>query len=154
NASLVVGQTVTFPSGDLTSTSNLYCFNFASTSTLTTPASTGNNLMGTVTTRTGAPATIDSSQFALSIIADDQITINAAVGATFTMALDGNTDTFGGNLDSSVVNSTSGRTVTITTNAAGGYFVWAQGTNDSASSPGKGALESATASHTIPLSNA
>lgn len=154
NASLVNGQTVTFPSGDLTSTSNLYCFNFASSSTLTTPASTGNSLMGTVTTRTGVPATIDSSTYAVSIIADDQIVINAAVGATFTMALDGNTDSFPGALDTAIVNSTSGRTVTITTNAAGGYYVWAQGQNDSASDAGKGALESATAGHTIPLTNA
>lgn len=153
-ATVINGQTVTFPSGDLTSSSTFYCFNFASASTLTTPPSTGNNLIGTVTTRTSAPATIDSSGYALSIIADDQITINASVGATLTLALDGNTDTFGGTLDPSLVNSTSGRTVTITTNAAGGYFVWAQGQNDSASSAGKGALESASAGHTIPLTNA
>lgn len=150
----VTSQTVTFPSTDLTSASTLYCFNFSGTSTLTTPGSVGNSLAGTITTRDVSSATIDSTQYAVSIIADDQISITAAVGATFTFALDGNTDSFGGNLDPSLVNSTSGRTVTLTTNAAQGWIVWAQGTNDSSGDAGKGALESASASHTIPVTNA
>src|SRR5690606_65253 len=72
-ATNVSGQVVTFPSGNLSSSSTLYCFNFAASSTLTTPGSTGNNLTGTVATRTAGLTTVDSSQYATSIIADDQI---------------------------------------------------------------------------------
>ena len=98
-ASAVSGQTVTFPSSDLT-VSTLYCFNFSGTSTLTT-GTAGNDKTGTITTRTSGPATIDSSGYALSVVSDDQIVVTATVPATFSFALSGNTDTFTGNLSAS-----------------------------------------------------
>ena len=122
-------------------------FNFSGTSTLTTPGSTGNNLSGTITTRTSAPATIDTASYATSVISDDQIVVSASVGATFTFALSGNTDNFGGNLDPGVVNSTTGRTVTLNTNAAQGWLVWARDSQNNES--GIGSLGSASASHFI-----
>lgn len=146
-ASAVSLQTVTFPSSNLSSSSTLYCFNFSGTSTLTTPGSTGNNLSGTITTRTSGPATIDTASYATSIISDDQIVVTATVGATFTFALSGNTDTFGGNLDPGVVNSTTGRTVTLNTNAAQGWLVWARDSQNNGS--GRGSLSSTSASHFI-----
>lgn len=151
-ASAVSSQTVTFPSGNLTSSSTLYCFNFATTNTITTPGSIGNNLSGTITTRTSTPTTIDSASYASSIIANDQIVVTASVGATFTFALSANTDTFGGNLDPGVVNSTTGRTVTLNTNAAQGWLVWARDSQNNGA--GRGSLFSSAASHYIAASAA
>src|SRR5206468_9837720 len=58
-ATNVTGKAVTFPSGDLASTSNLYCFNFSATNTLTTSsAAAAETTQGTITTQTGAAAQI------------------------------------------------------------------------------------------------
>lgn len=135
-ASAVSGQTVTFPSTDLT-VSTLYCFNFSGTSTLTT-GTAGNDRTGTVTTRATGPTTIDSSGYALSIVSDDQIVVTATVPATFSFALSGNTDTFTGNLSTTTV-STTGRTVTIATNAASGWVAWVRSANAALNSASTGA---------------
>ncbi len=135
-ASAVSGQTVTFPSTDMT-VSTLYCFNFSGTSTLTNNTA-GNDQTGTVTTRTSGPATIDSSGYALSIVSDDQIVVTATVPATFSFALSGNTDTFTSNL-STTTTSTSGRTVTISTNAASGWVAWVKSANAALNSASTGA---------------
>lgn len=135
-ATAVSGQTVTFPSGDLT-VSTLYCFNFSGTSTLTN-ATAGNDKTGTVTTRASGPTTIDTSGYALAIVSDDQIVVTATVPATFSFALSGNTDTFTGNLSTTTV-STSGRTVTIATNAASGWVAWVKSANAALNSASTGA---------------
>lgn len=130
-ATAATGQDVTFPSGDMV-VGTLYCFNFSGTSTLTNPTA-GNNLVGTITTELAGPTTIDSSSFALSIITNDQIVVTATVPATFTFSLSGNTDTFASNL-STTTTSTSGRTVTIGTNAASGWVAWVKSANAALSS--------------------
>lgn len=135
-ASAVSGQTVTFPSGDLV-VGTLYCFNFAAASTLTT-GTAGNDKTGVITTRTSGPATIDSTGYALSIVSDDQIVVTASVPSTLTFSLSGNTDTFTGNL-STTTTSTSGRTVTIATNAAAGWVAWVKSANAALNSAGTGA---------------
>lgn len=142
-ASTVAGKTVTFPvTSDLT-VGTLYCFNFSGTSTLTTSsASAAETTQGTILTRTSAPAAIDQTTYSESIITNDQVVISAIVPPSFTFVLSGNTDNFTSNLSTSSLVSTSGRTVTITTNAASGWIVWVKGLNSSA---GKGALQSATA---------
>lgn len=141
-ASSVTGKVVTFPSADLT-VGVLYCFNFSATSTLTTSsAGAAETTQGTLTTKTAGAAVIDQSTYSQSIITDDQIVVNAVVPPSFTFVLSGNTDNFTTNLSTSSLVSTSGRTVTITTNAASGWVVWVKGLNTSAS---KGALNSATA---------
>jgi hypothetical protein len=136
-ATAASGQTVTFPSGDL-SVGTLYCFNWTNTAALST-SGTGTDLTGTITTRTSAPANIDSSQYATAIISNDQIVVTATVPATFSFSLSGNTDTFTGNLSSSSVVSTSGRTVTISTNAADGWVAWVRSANAALSSSSSGA---------------
>lgn len=78
-ATTVSGQIVTFPSSDLSS-STQYCFNFSASNTLTTPSSTG-NYPGTIRTRNGSNTIIDSRDFGISIIANDGITVTARVGA-------------------------------------------------------------------------
>lgn len=141
-ASAVSGKTVTFPSGDLT-VGTLYCFNFSGTNTLTTgSAGISESTQGTIATYTSTPALIDQTTYDLSIITNDKIVVNAIVPPSFNFVLSGNTDTFTSNLSTSSVVSTSGRTVTITTNAPNGWVVWVKDLN---SNGGKGALQSVTA---------
>jgi len=137
-ATSVSGQIVTFPSTDLT-VSTLYCFNWSSSTAVTT-GTAGNDKTGTIALRATGPTTIDSSSYALSIVSDDQIVVTATVPATFSFALSGNTDTFTSNL-STTTTSTNGRTVTIATNAASGWVAWVRSAN--------AALSSASTSATI-----
>jgi hypothetical protein len=138
-ATAVSSQTVTFPSTDL-STSTLYCFNFASSSTLTT-SSAGNDKTGTIVTRTGAAATIDSIGYATSIISNDQIVVTATVPSTFTFSLSGNTAALG-TITTSGANSATAITATVSTNANNGWLAWVKSDN--------AALSSASTSDTIP----
>jgi hypothetical protein len=134
-------KTATFPSTDLT-VGTTYCFNFAAVNTLTTAAVAAASQQARIETQTSAPATIDFTGIALANITDDQIVVTAVVPPTFIFTLSGNTDQFTTNLDPLSVVSTSGRTVTVTTNAKGGWIAWAR---DSAQG-----LNSATANYTIP----
>lgn len=134
-ASATSGQDVTFPSGDMV-VGTLYCFNFTGTNTLTN-AGAGNNLVGTLTTQLAGPTTIDSSDFALSTITNDQIVVSATVPATFSFTLSGNTDSIG--TLSTTTASSSGRTVTIATNAAAGWVAWVKSANAALNSTSTGA---------------
>lgn len=145
-ATAVSGKTVTFPSGDLTA-GTLYCFNFSGTNTLTTSsAGASETTQGSITTQTSGSVDIDQSIYSESIITNDQITVNAVVPPSFNFVLSGNTDSFTTNLSTSSVVSTSGRTVTLTTNAPNGWIVWVKDANNSG---GKGSLSSATANYKI-----
>ena len=141
-ASNVTGKVVTFPSTDLT-VGTLYCFNFAAASTLTTSsAAAAETTQGTIETFTSGPATIDKTTYSESIITDDQVVVSAIVPPSFSFVLSGNTDSFTTNLSTSSTVSTSGRTITLITNAATGWIVWAKNLNNNG---GKGSLKSATA---------
>lgn len=144
-ANNVNGKTVTFPVASDLSVGTLYCFNFSATSTLTTSsASAAETTQGTITSYTSAPAVIDQTTYAQSIITNDKIVLSAVVPPSFSFVLSGNTDSFATNLSTGSVVSTGGRTVTLTTNAASGWVVWVKGLNDSSS---KGALQSVAASN-------
>lgn len=134
-ASLVSGQDVTFPSGDMV-VGTLYCFNFAASSTLTT-STAGNDKTGTITTQLAGPTTIDSSSYATSIISNDQIVVSATVPATFTFSLGANTDSIG--TLSTTTASSSGVTATIATNAAAGWVAWVKSANAALNSSSTGA---------------
>lgn len=124
-ATNVTGQTVTFPSTDLTVGTN-YCFNFAG---VLTTGTAGNDKVGTITTEASGPATIDSASYATSIVSDDQIVVNATVSPTFSFALGGNSDTFTSALSTTGTTSTSGTTATIATNADNGWVTWVKSAN-------------------------
>lgn len=130
-ATAVSSQTVTFPSGELV-VGTLYCFNFASSSTLTT-SSAGSDKTGSITTRTSVPATIDSTAYATAVISDDQIVVTASITPTFSFALGANSTAFG-NLSSSSVTSATGVTVTVNTNAENGWIAWLKSANVALSS--------------------
>lgn len=96
----------------------------------------------------------DSTTVALRTISNDQIVVTATVPPTFNFVLSGNTDSFTSNLDSASVVSTTGRTVTINTNANSGWIAWAKNLNGSSGASTKGALKSATnGNYTIPTTN-
>jgi hypothetical protein len=98
----------------------------------------------TVATQDNGPAVIDSVTAAVRVISNDQVVVSAVVPASFNFVLDANTTSFTTNLDSGSVVSTTGRTVTITTNAASGWITWVRDSNQG--------LTSATASKTIATS--
>jgi hypothetical protein len=128
-ATNVTGQVVTFASTDLT-VGDIYCFNWVTTNTLTTAAVAANDQAGSVETQTSGNAQIDRSSYSLSNIADDTIMVTAIVPPIFRFALSPNpsnvTDAFTTTLSDATVASTSGTTVTITTNAKGGWIAWAK----------------------------
>lgn len=136
----ISGQSVTFGSGDL-SVNTLYCFNWTTASAVTVKSSATSSNTGSVTTRTSAPADIESGSYATASITDDQIVVSATVPSVFSFALSGNTDALGTLSSSSVTTSPTPRTATVNTNATNGWQVWASDTNTG--------LTSATASSTI-----
>lgn len=138
-ATAVSSQTVTFPSSDL-STGTLYCFNFAASSTLTT-SSAGNDKTGTIVTRTGGAAAIDTVNYATSIISNDQIAVTATVPSTFTFSLSGNTAALG-TINTTGATSATAVTATVSTNANNGWLAWVKSDN--------AALSSASTSDSIP----
>ncbi len=139
-ATNVTGQVVTFPSGDLT-VGTLYCFNWTNAAAVTVKSSATSSNTGSVTTRTNAPANIDTAGYSTASITNDQITVTATVPSTFSFALSGNTDALGTLSTSSVTTSPTPRTATVDTNAKNGWAVWAKDANTG--------LASASASYTI-----
>lgn len=136
----VSGQQVDFNSGDLTA-GTLYGFYI--TAGIDTPGSVG-QYINTLTTRTSAPADIDTSKVATRIIANDQVVITATVPPTFSFTLGANTTSFATDLDTSAVNSATGVTVTVGTNASKGWVAWLKSAN--------AALTSVAASQSIATS--
>jgi hypothetical protein len=114
--------TVTIASVGATTSGTTYCVDLTSASAVTNPTSTG-EYHPTITIGT------DSVTTALRIIGDDEIDVSAVVPPSFTFALDANSTSFTQNLDSGNIRSTTGRTVTITTNASKGWIVWARSAN-------------------------
>ena len=147
--SAATGGTVTFPSTDLASATTLYCFNWTNTAAVTTQGSASASLAGSITTRTSAPATIDTSNFSTATITDDQIVVSASVPQTFSFALSANTDALGTLGTGAVSTSPTPRTATVNTNAKNGWYVWAKDSNTGLNS----ALASATIASTTPGTN-
>lgn len=135
-ASAVSSQTVTFPITDIASAATLYCFNFASSSTLTNPTA-GDDLTGSVSVTTSGDVEIDGGNYALSIVSDDQIVITATVPSTFSFALGSNTQALG-TLSTGSVSSGGGVTVTIGTNAGNGWIGWVLSANAALNSAATG----------------
>lgn len=140
-ATNVTSQTVTFPSGDLTSASTLYCFNWTNTAAVQVKSSASSSNSGSVTTRDSVLATIDTATYSTQSVTGDQITVTASVPQSFSFALTGTTDALGSLVTGSVNTSPSPSTVTVNTNSAAGWYVWAQTFNSG--------LKSVSTNHTI-----
>lgn len=137
----VTGQVVTFPSGDLASSSTLYCFNWINSAAVTVKSGASSSNTGTITTRATGPTTIDSSGYSTASVTSDQIAVSATIPSTFSFALSANTDALGTLATGSVTTSPTPRTATVSTNAKNGWAVWAKDLNTG--------LTSATAVKTI-----
>lgn len=120
------------------SASTTYCVDLTKADAVTNPAAGQYTL--TVATQASA-VNVDTASAAVRVISDDQVVVSAVVPASFNFVLDANTTSFTTNLDSASVVSTTGRTVTITTNAASGWITWVSDSNQG--------LTSAIASKTI-----
>lgn len=146
-ATNVTGNVVTFGSSDLTVSTALYCFNFAAA--LTTASTNTETTTGTVATQTAAAAPLDSGTFSLGLATDDSIGLTGGiVPPSFSFSLSSNADTFINPLSTGSVQSTNGRDVTVSTNAANGYILYARNAATNVSG-GKGSLFSATAAFHI-----
>jgi hypothetical protein len=110
--------------------SQLYCVDFTTSNALTNPVNP-NLYMLQFRTLTSADAVLDTKLIGVRIVDAvdatykyDQITVTGVVPPSFSFNLSGNTDAFTALLDPLAVTYTSGRTVTISTNAAKGWIVW------------------------------
>jgi hypothetical protein len=137
-ATNVTGQTVTFPSSDLTPGTIIYCFTIHNVTTEPlTNATAGIDKVGTIATN------IDTSTFALAILTgSDQIGVTATVPPNFSFALSSNSLTFA-SLSTTVSSTTTPSTGTIVTNASNGWVVWVKDLNN-------GTLTSASTGANIP----
>jgi hypothetical protein len=139
-ATSVTGHDVVFPSGDLT-VGTPYCFHFSGVNTLKTGSAGYINVAGAVTTSDAVPAIINTSEYATSVITNDQITVTAVVPPNFQFSLDGNADAFLTDLSPTSIVSTGGRLASVITNAKGGWVIWAKDSQQG--------LYSAAANYTI-----
>lgn len=131
------GQVVTISGVTDLTVGTSYGVNIATGITNTTAGEYEN----TITTTTSGDVTIDTTNVAVRIVSDDQIVLTATVPPTFSYTLSGNSDTFTTDLSSASVVSTTGKTVTIATNADKGWIAWVKSAN--------AALSSATTGETI-----
>jgi len=128
------GSTITITGVTALTATTTYCVDF------TTATSVHNAVAGEYhpTVTVGS----DSTTTAVRTVSNDQVVVSATVPPTFNLALSGNTDSFASNLSSGSVSVTTGRTVTVNTNAKNGWYAWAY--------DGSTGMASASASHTIP----
>jgi hypothetical protein len=128
--------TVTVSNVSALTSGTQYCFQLNSATALTNPvAGTYNNVIITDAS--------DTTTVGMDIISNDQISVTATVPPSFTLAFGGNSDSLGA-LSSSSLKVSSGITLTVNTNAASGWGLWAEDGNGA--TPG---LKSVAASKTI-----
>ena len=143
------GSVVTISSVGATTSGTTYCVDLTSATAVTNPLA--GEYHPTITIGT------DSTTVGVRTLAvgGDSITVTAVVPPTFAFVLSGTSDAFTTNLATGSVVSTTGKTITITTNAASGWITWVKGLNASSGAATKGALKSAAAgNYTIPTTNA
>ena len=138
-ATNVTGKVVTFPSGDLTN-GTLYCFDIVAGVT-TGSAGNGTAYQATIATYATGAVLIDSTTVGLAVVSSDQITVTAIVPPSFQFSLSGNTDGYGSALSTATSNVSTGVTVTVQTNAKGGWVAWTRDSNQG--------LKSLTANYTV-----
>jgi hypothetical protein len=135
---VVSGQAVNFVSGNIASASTLYCFNWTNTAALTTKSSATSDNSGTVITQTTGGVASDTGNYATATISEDQIVVTATVAPSFSFAFNNTTTDALGNLSTTAVTTSTGKTITLNTNAAAGWIVWAKSLNGAS----KGSLTS------------
>jgi hypothetical protein len=133
------GSVITTSGVTATTSGTTYCVDFTTATAVTTPtAGHEGEYHPTVTQGT------DSTTVAVRIISNDQVVVTATVPPSFNFAFNNNTTDAFGNLTTAGT-STTGKTITLNTNATSGWIVWAKSLNGAS----KGSLSSATASKLI-----
>jgi len=127
------GAVVTISAVDATISGTTYCVDLTSATAVTNPIAGEYH----PTVAIGS----DSTTIAVRTIAEDQIVVTAVVPPSFNFQFNNTTTDAFGNLSASATTSTTGKTITLTTNAASGWVVWAKSLNGAT----KGSLNSATA---------
>jgi hypothetical protein len=112
------GQVVTVSSVGALTSGTQYCAQLTSTTAVTNNSSTGNY---TVTLADGS----DSTTVGIDVISNDQISVTATVAPSFTLAFGANSDSLG-TLSSSALTTSTGVGLTVSTNAANGWGLWAE----------------------------
>lgn len=136
--------TITFSGLSAYSASTSYC-GVLTGSAVTNPSSATANDTAILTAGSDAAQTI-----ALDVISNDQVTVSATVPPSFTLALSGNTDNFTSNLSTGSIDSTTGVTATVNTNAVSGWFLWGSDANTGI----KSTIQNYTVASTTPGTNA
>jgi hypothetical protein len=126
-ADQVSSQTIRFPITALAN-STTYGFYITGTGLILNP-SASTSIIHTIFTRDSGDATTgDTKDVAVPVISDDQITVNASIGPSFTFVFNNNSQSLG-NLTSGSITSGGGTTITINTNATNGWYAWAKDSN-------------------------
>jgi hypothetical protein len=133
-------NTVTFTLGTATALNVLdnYCFNWSNALAITTVGAANVDLQGNVTTKDTSSVVIDQGFYALTVVADNTITVNATVPPIFEFIMGSNSDVFAPDLAPGAIRTTGGVTPTINTNAKGGWIMWAKDANQSLDSTASG----------------
>lgn len=135
NPTSVSGGAVTIASSDLTAATT-YCFTWSGASTLSTnTTSAQTNLTGSLVTETSGNAAIDTINFALATVSNDQVAVTGSVSSTFSFSLGGNSAALGTIATASNGTSASAVTGTVSTNANNGWIAWVKSANAALSSP-------------------
>jgi len=116
------GSTVTISSVGATTSGVTYCADLTSSTAVTNPTTTGEYHP---TIAIGS----DSVTVALRIINEDSIVVTATVPPSFNFQFNNTSSDAFGNLDPASVKSTTGKQITLTTNANSGWIVWVKDTN-------------------------
>ncbi len=118
-------QTVTWTfSGSQTVTSGtMYCFTFGASSTLTN-SSAGNDKTGSMEMTDSSAPSSETIAYALSIVAEDQVTVDADVPALFTFTVPDTALDHGTLSTGSVDTDAQSAGMAVYTNADNGWVVW------------------------------
>lgn len=128
----VTGNTIRFPVTAMTN-STTYGFFITGTGLITNPAASTTIIHTLFTRDSGDSATGDTKDVSVPVIANDQIAVTATVAPSFTFVFGNNSQSLG-TLSSSSVISGSGTGITVTTNAANGWYAWVKSANAALSS--------------------
>jgi hypothetical protein len=162
-SAVVASPTVTFTWGTAWATQTttaLYCFNWSNTTALKLPTNSTETTVGNIESFNAATPTNQTFfSYSNALITGNSVLVSAVVPPSFSLVLSGSSDTFTtANLTTTTYNTTSGKTITIITNAATGFNLWAMdtsfgttGVTDSAPTTANehGALKSLTAGYAI-----
>src|SRR3989344_1685678 len=121
----VSSQTVTwtFATDQTVTAATMYCFSFSSTSTLTNTTA-GNDKTGTIQLTDATPSLNEGTAYALSIVANDQVTVDADVPALFTFTVPDTALDHGTLSTSTVDTDVTSSGMAVYTNAENGWLMW------------------------------